>query len=355
MRAAAAVRTDQMLALVNSRSGSNEGADILIWLRNELGSARVFDLTKHSPTDVLLEESRRPAHERASVVLVCGGDGTVAWVLAALDDLVFDEPNAVPAVAVLPLGTGNDFSRAVGFGATWDGIESLPAFLANLPTARDGYFDRWRVQVTTLDTTLNPQGTKFYTMQNYLSFGCDAGVCAQFHQLRETLPALCSSRLGNKMLYTIGGTKAFFEEHVALEKEMNLFCDGKRVPLPSDVYGLMFLNINSYAGGADLWGDEDEGFKRQSYDDGIMEVVGVSGTFLLGASAVGLAQGTKIAQGKEFALEFRGNSPVYYQLDGEPCVEPLKGPAMCRIRFFNKARVLTRTITKPKSLFGLFG
>lgn len=52
-------------------------------------------------------------------VLVCGGDGTVGWVLAALEEMRHRLACPEPSVAILPLGTGG-VSQQV-WGQAWRG------------------------------------------------------------------------------------------------------------------------------------------------------------------------------------------------------------------------------------------
>ena len=51
--------------------------------------------------------------------IVCGGDGTVMWVVEELVKAGIDLQNC--PIGILPFGTGNDFSRVLGWGPDTSG------------------------------------------------------------------------------------------------------------------------------------------------------------------------------------------------------------------------------------------
>lgn len=101
-------------------------------------------------------------------VLVCGGDGTVAWVLDAIERYNYEFP---PPVAVLPLGTGNDLSRVLHWGGGFSAVEgqgSLSTFLHDVDHAAVTMLDRWKVNIVEEKSGSEPSYVKSKFMMNYL-------------------------------------------------------------------------------------------------------------------------------------------------------------------------------------------
>lgn len=49
-------------------------------------------------------------------VIICGGDGTVLWVVSEV--LNYGINAGEIQFGIIPIGTGNDFSRSLGWGAS---------------------------------------------------------------------------------------------------------------------------------------------------------------------------------------------------------------------------------------------
>ncbi|KAG5482058.1 hypothetical protein LSCM1_05773 [Leishmania martiniquensis] len=202
-------------AFINPNSGETSLADVVLSsLRDELGTRRVMVLRGEvfadpGPLRLLIKQQAvvyhapgQPRRQQRGTVVVCGGDGTVSFLMTQLDlvrreledefhsfltvsqqqqhgdntvsaaSRFRDEPVhpyfTMPALAPLPLGTGNDYSNCVGFGCSfspsgngWCGLCALcgcgadagtqvAAALRNAVTAPCVSFDRWEVSLVPL-------------------------------------------------------------------------------------------------------------------------------------------------------------------------------------------------------------
>eukprot|EP01100_Stratorugosa_tubuloviscum_P012049 TRINITY_DN5543_c0_g1_i1.p1 TRINITY_DN5543_c0_g1~~TRINITY_DN5543_c0_g1_i1.p1 ORF type:complete len:485 (+),score=201.31 TRINITY_DN5543_c0_g1_i1:59-1513(+) len=307
-----------LIAFVNVKSGGGYGKTILEEFSRQTLIAETFDL-QESP-EITLEKFRFIRNLR---IIVCGGDGTVRWILETLHKLNFE---IKPAVAVLPLGTGNDIARVLGWGSGTI-LPQISTFLSDVIIANPVELDRWSVSFKTIDQFGEPKIVNTI-MNNYFSIGfTDAKIALDFHKLREEAPHLCTSRVANKFWYFSYGFKTFFEDIVSnggtLSNFISIQVNGINIQLPNDIKGLLLVNLPSFGGGMDVWGPVKEPqFKYLSFCDGVFELVGIQDAAHLGTVATGLSYGIRIAQGSKLLIKFQiNNAPLPLQIDGEPSLQ----------------------------------
>lgn len=306
-----------LLVFINKRSGAQRGDSLKHRLHFLLNPVQVFELSSSQGPEAGLSLFQKVPHFR---ILVCGGDGTVGWVLDAIDRQNYASP---PPVAILPAGTGNDLSRVLSWGGGLGAVEKqggLCTVLHDIEHAAVTILDRWKVTVEDKQAK-NVLLVKY--LNNYLGIGCDAKVALDIHNLREENPDKFYSQFLNKVLYAREGAKSIIDRTFAdLPWQVRLEVDGAEIDIPEDSEGILIANIPSYMGGVDLWQNEEENldnFDPQSIHDKVLEVVSISGTWHLGTLQVGLSRARRIAQGQSIKLRFSGPFPV--QVDGEPWVQ----------------------------------
>jgi len=307
-----------------------KGSKLFHVFKELLGPKQVYDVTDGGPSKGLSQIKDIPNIR----ILVAGGDGSVGWILSEIDKIQF---KISPPVAVLPLGTGNDLARTLNWGGGYDGEQLIP-ILKQIERAQIAPLDRWQLQI------IRPNGVKTKVMNNYFSLGSDAEIALGFHNKREERPDLFTGRFVNKLWYTWYGSKVLFKFETPLNQLIDLEVDGNLVPLKSNLYGLIVLNLSSYAAGADLWGREATSqFAKPSFSDGLLELLGIKGTFEMGASTAQLTKPKKVAQGRNLKIVCkRHGTPL--QVDGEPWRE--EEPCILKISLLNQASMLFNVPSK---------
>ncbi|KAM8733528.1 diacylglycerol kinase theta [Acanthopagrus schlegelii] len=309
-----------LLVFVNPKSGGLKGRELLYSFRKLLNPHQVFDISNGGPLAGLHTFQEVPRFR----VLVCGGDGTVGWVLGVLEAVRHKLVCREPPIGIVPLGTGNDLARILRWGAGYSS-EDPHHILVSLDEADEVLMDRWTILLDAQDISEDGKDNgfleppKIVQMNNYFGLGIDAELSLDFHQAREDEPDKFTSRFHNKGVYVkVGLQKISYTR--SLHKELQLQVDAQNVPLPN-IEGLIFLNIPSWGSGADLWGSEVDGrYGKPSIDDGLLEVVGVTGVVHMGQVQSGMRSGIRIAQGNYIRLTV--SKPIPVQVDGEPWIQP---------------------------------
>ncbi|KAI4491356.1 hypothetical protein M0804_002748 [Polistes exclamans] len=349
------VGVQPLLVFVNVKSGGCQGLQLISSFRKLLNPFQVFDLDNGGPLPGLYV-FRRIKHYR---ILVCGGDGTIGWVLQCLDNVGQDSVCSSPACAIVPLGTGNDLARVLCWGSGYTGDEDPLNLLRDVIDAEEIILDRWTVVFHPEEkddksqmvacaavgpSSSSEDNSQIFVMNNYFGLGIDADLCLDFHNAREENPNKFNSRIRNKSVYVKMGLRKMVGRKPCkdLHNQIRLEVDGKLVELPQ-VEGIIILNILSWGSGANPWGpDKEDQFNKPNHWDGMLEVVGVTGVIHLGQIQSGLRGAMRIAQGGH--IKIRLNSDIPVQVDGEPWVQ---SPGEIVVLKSALKVILRKTLPKP--------
>ncbi|CAF3975423.1 unnamed protein product [Rotaria sp. Silwood2] len=281
-----------VIVFINKRSGGQQGNKIYRELLRALNPRQVFLLEDNATITHAFNIYSSLPNTR---FCICGGDGTVCWILGRLAEAYPSRNN--PPVSICPLGTGNDLSRVLAWGEQYDS-KRLFQTLLQIPQAKVVALDRWEVQLEQLDMPILSSSTqhnrksifqidripqlfakhpKFVLEKNqaaydknhhklpntrfinYMSFGLDAAITLDFHDKRTRDPSKFSSPWKNKLMYLNRSCKYFSDFAQAnmwnLGSYIRLICDGRNLTdAIRDCHTLVVLNISGYASGTNPWG-----------------------------------------------------------------------------------------------------
>lgn len=354
-----------IIVFVNTRSGGQAGASLLEPMRNTYGEENVFDIFEPpiGPKDGL-EIFMINKKTKDLRILVAGGDGTVNWVIDTIDTLCHANTDvAWPAIAILPLGTGNDLSRQFKWGHGYHG-QDLEIIKNSMKIAKIDQLDRWQLTIhevneveskvndksdnkketedkdknttpvakqekeieltektnttnivteTKVDKNIAKTETETETKSelgkeilnrkfvNYFGIGVDGKMVTKFEECRKSCSWMFCCRCMNNMIYGFFGfiNPCLPNALIDQEYDVTLNNNNHKCKVPKRARGIMILNIQSFMGGVQLWSKKEE--EATSHDEKV-DATSVNGTLHLGLIKVDLGTADCLGQGKDVTI-----------------------------------------------------
>ncbi|KAF4704226.1 hypothetical protein FOZ62_028833, partial [Perkinsus olseni] len=389
-------RYPSIYIFVNPTSGGNKAAELMKLGMEKMSfqetgleaDVSIFDIREGASGEKpafmqlreLLDSPQGPVLGDYLRVVVAGGDGTVMWVL---QELILHGINTDRVcIGIIPFGTGNDFSRATGWGASAPSdfpgsrLTGFRTWLKRWLSADVKKFDIWKVGVKLHDdggviyqlkngekvpltegnATDRPLKTLTKPMCNYFSTGVESRLGLGFDRNRK------KSQFANKLVYGVEGTKKMLFKKTAkinqtMDKVVSLSSDGSDdlvfqtssssddKYIQGDPVSLIAVNIPSFASGCDVWGmakkialkGQDKSILGSSQDmgDGMIELVSYNSLMGIGMEQSHVyplaGNGHRVHQGHgpiemDFKSDLSKDTRIYFQIDGEfyTCRRPEK-------------------------------
>jgi diacylglycerol kinase family enzyme len=344
---------DKLIVLINSKSGGQKGK--ILGKEFAKYNSILFDMfALNSNKDNALNKLGNALYKykNKSIVVICGGDGSISWGTVLIDKAlkILKKNNKIisfPTFLPLPIGTGNDLSRSVG----WGNFEPNRKFL--LDTISDIYFctkitkrfcdiDRWSVKYKSKgDYSKLPN--KFLC---YLSIGYDAKVAYNWEEERRNNREKFNSQFKNQLMYVKHGATELFKPSTPINDDIEVIIDNEIILLPEFCRSFKLININSAMNGLFLWGHgkssstELQDWKYPSLNDGKIECMGTKGLRDMLMYKINLNHAHRIRQADKVIIRIKpkNNKTIYLQTDGEAF--PIKHELEIEVKLHDKLPVV---------------
>lgn len=117
----------------------------------------------------------------------------------------------------------------------------------------------------------------------------------------------------------MGAADMFTASKIPLSQLIEVRVDGQVINI-EDIENVILLNIFHWGGGVTgLWdtGTGSGGWSKQSFSDGLLEVIGLSDVVHMGQVQVGMDSPFQLAQGSIIEItSMKPNLPIPIQIDG---------------------------------------